>query len=165
VEVLVSSDLPRALQTAEPIGAALGLRVHQDAAWRERYYGSLEGKNADERTLLRLRSGIEDGLPPDIQRAEDYRRLVLQALHYLPARYPAARCIAIVTHAGAVQAIATAVATADGVSNTEANRACPNCSITRLTVVRHRGQTVFRLDKAYDVEHLDTGATTSSDSG
>jgi broad specificity phosphatase PhoE len=44
-----SSDLARALETAEIVGAAVGLSVSvRDAAFRERSYGSFEGKTAGE---------------------------------------------------------------------------------------------------------------------
>src|SRR5687768_7173665 len=36
---VISSDLPRAAQTAQPIAAALGLSIEFDAAWRERTRG------------------------------------------------------------------------------------------------------------------------------
>jgi 2,3-bisphosphoglycerate-dependent phosphoglycerate mutase len=165
VEVLISSDLPRALQTALPIGTALGVLVSQDAAWRERSYGSFEGKNAAERAILRSQMCIGDGPPPDAQRPEDYQRQVLQALHGLPMRYPTARCLAVVTHAGAIRTIALALAAGDGVSHTEEYRTCPNCSITRLSCAGENGNTAFCLEKAYDVAHLSPEVVTSADSG
>src|SRR4051794_15448017 len=61
-DVLVSSDLPRAMQTAEPIAAALGLPIHPDRAWRERGLGELEGKTIGERETWRAATGEFD--PP-----------------------------------------------------------------------------------------------------
>src|SRR4051812_17967585 len=52
-EVLVSSDLPRAMRTAEPVSAALGLPVHPDRAWRERGLGELEGQKIGEHETWR----------------------------------------------------------------------------------------------------------------
>src|SRR5690606_29179056 len=49
VETLISSDLARAMQTAEPIAHACNLPVHPDRAWRERGLGELEGKHVGER--------------------------------------------------------------------------------------------------------------------
>src|SRR5580700_4292225 len=62
LDVLVSSDLRRAAQTAGSIAATCGLRVHADAAWRERSFGLLEGKPVGERATWQAASGEMD--PP-----------------------------------------------------------------------------------------------------
>jgi broad specificity phosphatase PhoE/NAD(P)-dependent dehydrogenase (short-subunit alcohol dehydrogenase family) len=51
IEHLLSSDLPRAAETAAPIAAALGLPVHHDPAWRETNNGDLAGMHNDEAAL------------------------------------------------------------------------------------------------------------------
>jgi probable phosphoglycerate mutase len=48
VDVLVSSDLSRAMQTVQPIANACGLQVLSDARLRERNLGVLEGLYYDE---------------------------------------------------------------------------------------------------------------------
>src|SRR5882724_6227095 len=58
---LVSSDLPRALETAGPISAAVGVPIEIDLAWRERSYGRLEGVAPQERDALR-RQGDDEAL-------------------------------------------------------------------------------------------------------
>lgn len=45
---VVSSDLLRARQTADAIGAALGMTVDADPGLRERHYGQFEGKTPTE---------------------------------------------------------------------------------------------------------------------
>jgi probable phosphoglycerate mutase len=45
---LLTSDLVRATQSAEIIGAALGLEPQADSRLRERHYGTWQGANADE---------------------------------------------------------------------------------------------------------------------
>lgn len=45
---VISSDLLRARQTADTIGAALGLDVRSEPALRERHYGDFEGKTPAE---------------------------------------------------------------------------------------------------------------------
>jgi broad specificity phosphatase PhoE len=47
-DLLVSSDAARAMQTAVPIGAAVGLPVRPDARLRERSLGHWEGLTRDE---------------------------------------------------------------------------------------------------------------------
>jgi 2,3-bisphosphoglycerate-dependent phosphoglycerate mutase len=48
---LISSDLPRAAETAAPIATALGLAVHDDPAWRETNNGELAGMHNDEASV------------------------------------------------------------------------------------------------------------------
>src|SRR5687767_15143032 len=62
VTALVSSDLPRAAQTAAPIAAACGLPVFFDPAWRERGFGEFEGRHVGERDTWRAAHGDTD--PP-----------------------------------------------------------------------------------------------------
>src|SRR5271165_3144262 len=50
---LWSSDLPRARQTAEAIGSALGLDVQLTVALRERSFGPYEGKTNEEIRAIR----------------------------------------------------------------------------------------------------------------
>ncbi|MBI4985531.1 MAG: histidine phosphatase family protein [Rhodocyclales bacterium] len=47
-DALYSSDLARTWQTAEPIGAALGLPVRAAPALRERHFGKMQGLTGDE---------------------------------------------------------------------------------------------------------------------
>lgn len=53
IDAIHSSDLARALATAEPVAAGLGLPVRRDAGLRERGYGVLEGSTYDEIALHR----------------------------------------------------------------------------------------------------------------
>lgn len=48
VEAIYSSDLIRAVQTAEPLAKLLDLPIHQSAAFRERHVGVLQGLTFDE---------------------------------------------------------------------------------------------------------------------
>jgi 2,3-bisphosphoglycerate-dependent phosphoglycerate mutase len=59
ISAVYSSDLQRAVQTAQPVAAALGLDMVQDARLRERSFGTAEG--TPTRSLLLERSGIRDG--------------------------------------------------------------------------------------------------------
>lgn len=47
-DVIVSSDLRRAADTAAALGAVTGLPVHTDARLRERYFGEWQGLTGDE---------------------------------------------------------------------------------------------------------------------
>ncbi len=48
IEAIYSSDLIRAVQTAEPLAKLLDLPIHQSAAFRERHVGVLQGLTFDE---------------------------------------------------------------------------------------------------------------------
>lgn len=48
VDAVYSSDLGRALETAQPIAAALGLPLKQAAGLRERHYGRMQGLTSAE---------------------------------------------------------------------------------------------------------------------
>ncbi len=48
ITAIYSSDLIRAVQTAEPLAKSLGLPIHQSAAFRERHVGVLQGLTFDE---------------------------------------------------------------------------------------------------------------------
>ncbi len=48
VEAIYSSDLVRAVQTAEPLAKLLDLPIYQSAAFRERHVGVLQGLTFDE---------------------------------------------------------------------------------------------------------------------
>jgi len=57
-DVVYSSDLSRAKETADTIGAAFGLPVRTDARLREVSFGTMEGTTPEER-LLQFGSGWE----------------------------------------------------------------------------------------------------------
>lgn len=48
ISVIYSSDLIRAVQTAEPLAKLLGLKINASEAFRERHVGVLEGLTFDE---------------------------------------------------------------------------------------------------------------------
>ncbi len=48
IDVIYSSDLDRAVQTAEPLAELLNLPIHKSKAFRERHVGVLEGLTFDE---------------------------------------------------------------------------------------------------------------------
>ena len=48
IDVIYSSDLLRAVRTAEPLAKLLGLKVNESDAFRERHVGVLEGLTFDE---------------------------------------------------------------------------------------------------------------------
>lgn len=165
VDVLISSDLARAAQTAAPIVAACGhLPVHHDPAWRERYLGSFQGKTVGQRGIWLAATGHTDA--PDAEPVDALLTRTRRALTALPTAYPAARTIAVVTHGGPCKMVLRLFAErllpvpADHPLTEPTN--APNCSLTQLTHDRATG--LWSLTCLHDTSHLATLAT-STDAG
>jgi broad specificity phosphatase PhoE len=107
ISVIYSSDLLRAVQTAEPLGKLLGLTVNITEAFRERHIGVLEGLTFDE---------SKDAFPTDyyalvnrnihhvITDGESYRHLLRRStakLHEVLREHQGER-IAVFSHTGAI---------------------------------------------------------------
>ena len=105
VDRLVSSDLGRARQTAEPIVHRTGLAIELDPALRERNYGIFEGRtygeiereNPDAFALLTRRDPTY--AIPGGESGEAFSARVLRALERIAGAH-AGRRIAVVTHGG-----------------------------------------------------------------
>ncbi len=107
IDVLYSSDAGRARQTADPIGAATGLRVVHARALRERNYGVFEGRTYAEverdlpAEFLKFRSRDPQYVPPGGESIAQFRDRIVTALERM-ATQAAGRCAAVVTHGGAL---------------------------------------------------------------
>jgi probable phosphoglycerate mutase len=106
VAAVLSSDLSRAVQTAEPIARTLGLKLEQDPSLRERHYGAFEGLTPDEivrdheQAWHRWKAREPDFvLPGGGESLRGFSRRVEGALLALAERFPAATVIAVV-HGG-----------------------------------------------------------------
>lgn len=161
VEVLISSDLPRAVQTASPIASACGLSLVLDPAWRERNFGQLEGKPVGPRELWRTAEGELD--PPGAEPAAAMRQRILQAVQQLPIRYRRCSCIAVVTHGGPIRSVLRLLL--DGSLPTTRGQArlhalagelppIANCSILNLLARKYRDGVRWRLSCVNDFAHL-----------
>src|SRR5690348_5006651 len=103
IEAIVSSDLPRAVQTAEPIASACGVPLLTDRAWRERGFGEFEGKPVGERhTWHAVAGGID---PPGAEPYDTFQLRIRDALLALPGRFAGKSAVAVVTHGGPCRAV------------------------------------------------------------
>jgi probable phosphoglycerate mutase len=156
VGVIVSSDLPRATQTAGPIASACGLPVVTDPVWRERGFGLLEGKPVGSREMWRVASGEID--PPGAEPTAEFHARVHTALLQLPEKYREKDVIAVVTHGGVIRGILRMLD--DGrldVARGPRPMDVPtiaNASILRLLVRRYRDGILWRIAAVNDVAHL-----------
>ncbi len=98
IEAVYSSDLARARETAEIVGARLGLPVDIDPDLREKDWGSWEGLTGSERDAVEL----------VCESTEEHRERVLRALRRIAERHPGGRVV-VVTHGGCVRRVQAAV--------------------------------------------------------
>ncbi|MBU3666816.1 MAG: histidine phosphatase family protein [Chthoniobacterales bacterium] len=108
---IVSSDLQRAMDTAAPLGAALGLAVEPDPRLRELCFGIFEGKRIDDcarehpALVEQWKGGSFDFAPPG---GETRRSLMARTLAVLDELLAAPQDhIAVFTHGGTLTALHT----------------------------------------------------------
>jgi len=157
ISVIYSSDLLRAVQTAEPLSKALEIPVRESRAFRERHVGVLEGLTFDESkakypsdyyALVRrnVQHVITDG--------ESYRHLLKRAASELSdiLRENQGEKIAIFSHTGAICFLTLHLLGAIH----RGTRSTPwlvtsNCGINRFEI---RGRNNVRVLALNDTRHL-----------
>jgi probable phosphoglycerate mutase len=109
-DVLLSSDLGRAAQTARRIAARCGHPIVTDARLRERHFGAGEGLTYDEIGILypdafsRTRETDPDFVIPGGESRRAFHERVTAAFEAL-AREHAGRRVAVITHGGVLAAL------------------------------------------------------------
>jgi probable phosphoglycerate mutase len=111
VDAIYASDLSRAKETAEIVGARLGLPVSVDAGLREKHWGNWEGLTGDERATVE-----HEG-----ESVADHRERVMAAVRRIVDRHPGERVV-VVTHGGSLRRVQAAL---HGVAEPVAD----NCSV------------------------------------
>jgi 2,3-bisphosphoglycerate-dependent phosphoglycerate mutase len=105
---VISSDLTRARQTAEPIAARVGLEVDIEPALRERRYGVAEGRTHTELALEFGDQLDEHWADPDFsfEGGETRRDVYIRLSDFLRTllAQPAAGELVLVSHGGALRA-------------------------------------------------------------
>jgi probable phosphoglycerate mutase len=133
IEVIVSSDLARAAETAAIVAARLGLPVVEDAELREIDVGSWSGLTRAE-VAERFPEGFArwqaGAIGHDGETREALGERVEQALLRLAGQH-AGRSVLAVTHGGSIRA-ARRIATGDP------GEPVPNCATVELAVVGGR---------------------------
>lgn len=148
-DVVYSSDLSRAVETARILGMSIGEPVHhQTPAFRERGYGSWEGKSRAEcAALWPGHTRPHDGEAwPDV-----YKRMTV-GLSDVLKQHPDAGSIMIVGHGASLKALIANVLY-PGLDHHEP----PGCllSNTGLTVLQLGGDAIWRIERLNDTRHLE----------
>jgi len=105
IDVLLSSDLGRAMQTAAPISLSRELPIQREARLRERNLGVLQGKTVEVAQELApeafevFRSRVEDAALPEGESLTAFTGRVIDVLTALAQRYEGKRIVAV-THGG-----------------------------------------------------------------
>ena len=153
-DVLVSSDLPRAVQTAEAIAVACNKPFALDAAWRERGFGPWEGKPHPQADIWRA-AGAEAS-PAGAEETSSFRARIVGALAGLSRTYHQHDTVAVVTHGGPCRMILRLLIEGDLPTDPSVPKAelttIVNCSIMHLQYL----DGVWRLECLNDVLHLAT---------
>ena len=135
IDVLYSSDLARARETAEIVAAKLGLEVRLDPRLRERGFGSWEGlttteieerfANAHRRWLAGEGAGADDA-----EAFEDFSARVEDFLSDVLRLHPGEEVL-VVSHGGSIRVIHALAAGVDYVRDHRLIPGVPNCSVAR----------------------------------
>jgi probable phosphoglycerate mutase len=157
ITAIYSSDLYRAVQTAEPLSRMTGIPVHTKAEFRERNVGVLEGLTFEEsrqRYPDDYFALVRRNLDYTITGGESYRDLIhrtMKQLWKVVGKHSGGR-IVIFSHTGAIcfmtlsllGAIRRSSKTAPWITTS-------NCGITRFEI---RGRRNIRLLAVNDTSHL-----------
>lgn len=138
VDVVYSSDLSRARETAEILAARHGLPIHVDPRLRERSFGNWEGKTvpqieaefaaAHARWLAGEGPGAEDAEP-----FADFAARVEAFLAEVLGRHPG-ETVLIVSHGGSIRVIHAHARGLDYVRDHRSIPGVPNCTVARYAV-------------------------------
>jgi 2,3-bisphosphoglycerate-dependent phosphoglycerate mutase len=116
VDAIYASDLARARETAEIVGARLGLPVRLDPDLREKNWGTWEGLTGDERVHVELVG----------ESTEEHRDRMMRALERIASAHPAGRVV-VVSHGGSLRRVQAAL---HGV----AGPVLANCSVWQCVI-------------------------------
>jgi probable phosphoglycerate mutase len=157
VTAIYSSDLLRAVQTAEPLARATGLEIAQSSALRERSVGLMEGLTFEEAAAAHpeeyaalLRRDFERVLTG----GESYRQLLDRAAAELDRAIEQHRggTLALYSHTGTICILALHLMGAlDAPTLKPVWLSTSNCGVTRFSI-EHGG--LIRIKALNDTRHL-----------
>jgi len=157
IQAIYSSDLKRAVETAEALAAKVDLKIHKSDAFRERHVGVLEGLTFDESKEQHpddYYALVNRNVNHVISGGESYRHLlrrITSKLHDVLRHHQGER-IAIYSHTGAIcfMTLHLMGAIHRGTKNTPW-LVTSNCGINRFEIRGRRNVRVLALN---DTRHL-----------
>jgi probable phosphoglycerate mutase len=157
VQHLVSSDLMRVRQTAEPIASQLGLPVAASAALREQSFGIAEGMNASEIRSRHPRAWDDwlqfhaDYAMPEGESARQFHARIMDALGHIVAAHEGQRVL-VVTHGGALDMVWR---TAHGLGLAGPRQSqIPNAGVNRVRIADASAPQRIEIVDWADTRHL-----------
>ncbi len=162
VDRLVSSDLRRTLETARPIGRAVGCEPEQDRRWRERDFGVLQGLDYEELflgypefTLTEVGYTSARARPEGGESLVDNRERVIEALTMLADDIDSSETVVVVTHGGPLYLVLGWIRSFD-IMATIMDQEQGNCAINELAV---DGDGTLSVERENDTRHVDDEST------
>lgn len=162
-DVLYSSDLKRAADTAQAIVQLFGVEVKVESALRERHFGALQGLSISEAPLLRpdlWRAHIARDLDHELEGGESIQQLafrVQQVMDRIQQQHTG-KTILIVSHGGTLDMMFRIAS--NQALNTERVVSVPNASFNWITHQHGNGWSVERWG---DTRHLEGPALENVD--
>ncbi len=157
IQVIYSSDLYRAVQTAEPLARILDLPIITTSAFRERKVGVLEGKTFDESKAEHPQDYyalVNRNIHHVITGGESYRQLLKRAtaeLHEV-LRTHQGENVVIFSHTGAICYLTLyLIGAINRYTKTTPWLITSNCGINRFEI---RGRNNIRVLALNDTRHL-----------
>ncbi|MDT7602077.1 MAG: 2,3-bisphosphoglycerate-dependent phosphoglycerate mutase [Acidobacteriota bacterium] len=157
VTAIYSSDLSRAVETAEPLARALGLEIKRAAEFRERSVGQMEGltfQEAAERFPEDYAALLHRDFDLVLTGGESYRQMLDRSARALDAAIDANRggCIAVFSHTGTICILALHLMGAlDAPELRPVWITTANCGVTRFEL---RDDGFVRVLAVNDTRHL-----------
>ncbi len=146
IDIIYSSDLPRALQTAQIVAETKRIPVFTDARLRERSLGHWEGRLYCEVEHELERSGWISHTKGES--LEDVRERVMEGLAEIADRHDG-ESVLLVAHGGSCHAILSTVAGPDY------GKGFLTWHNTAVSVLRWEKESGWSVVNLYDDEHLD----------
>ena len=157
-DVLYTSDLKRAADTANAIVELFGVEARVDSALRERHFGALQGLTIQEAQLLQpviWQAHITRDLEHDLEGGESIAQFALRvqtALDKIQEQH-SGKTILLVSHGGTLDMMYR-IASKQALT-TERVASVPNASLNWIT---HRQGDGWSIEKWADTRHLEDPA-------
>lgn len=162
-DVLYTSDLKRAADTANAVVELFGIEAQVDGELRERHFGALQGLSIGEAPLKRpdiWQAHITRDLEHDLDGGESIQQFALRvqnALDKIQARH-AGKTILVVSHGGTLDMMYR-IASKQALS-AERTASVPNASLNWIT---HRQGDGWAIEQWADTRHLEGPALENVD--